>query len=70
MTDLHDQDDTLDVVDRVHHAVVTLPDPISIRMSRQFLTTWRSRIAGENLDSRHEPLPVGLLRDRLDFAGR
>jgi hypothetical protein len=70
MTDLDDQDDTLGVIDRIHDAVVALPDAISIRVSRQFLATGRPRVTGESLDSRHEPLQVGLLRDGLQFFDR
>jgi hypothetical protein len=70
MTDLDDQDDTLGVVDRIHYPVVALSDPISIRMAPQFFATWRSRVSGQGFDSRDEPLPVGLLRDGLEFPGR
>ena len=46
MTDLDDQEDALRIVDRVHHTVIALPDAISIRVSRQFLTTRRARVTG------------------------
>jgi len=34
MTDLDDQDDALGIVNRIHHAVVALPDPVPIGVSR------------------------------------
>jgi hypothetical protein len=69
MADLDDQDDTLGVIDRIHYPVVALPDPISIRMSRELLATRRSRITGKSFDSCHEPLPVRLRRDGLELLG-
>jgi hypothetical protein len=44
MANLDDQDDTFRIVHRICHAVVALPDAISIRMARQFLTARGSRI--------------------------
>lgn len=70
MPDLDDEDDALGIVDRVHYAKIALPGPISARMPRQLLTTWRSRVLGESLDSRDGPLSVGLVSDGLEFPGR
>jgi hypothetical protein len=44
MANLDDQDDTFRVVHRIHNAVVALPDAISIRMARHFLTAHWSRV--------------------------
>jgi hypothetical protein len=51
VTDLDDEHDALGIVERVHHVAITLPDPASIQVSRQFLTTWRARVTGESFDS-------------------
>ena len=67
MAHLDDQDDTFRIVHRIHDAVVALPDAISMRMARQFLTARRSWIPCQSFDSRYEPLPVALWGDGLEF---
>lgn len=70
MANLDDQDDTFRIVHRIHHAVVALPNAISIRVARQFLAARWSRILCQSFDPRYEPLPVALLSDGLEFPGR
>ena len=70
MANSDDQDDTSRIVHRIHDTVVALPQAISIRMACQFLAARWSRILCQGLDSCHEPLPVALLSDGLEFPGR
>ena len=65
--DSDDVDDEKLVLDRVDDAMLALADPVSI-LAGQLLTSRRTRILGEGVDSVYNPLANALLRDCLDLT--
>jgi hypothetical protein len=55
MTDLHDLDDSSLVVDRVHDAIGTLPNPVTHPLTGELLASGGAWSAREALDPGNDP---------------
>jgi hypothetical protein len=65
MADLEDRHRSLDIVDHVDDAVVTLPNSVAIVVSGQLLAPLRARRFGKSLNSDGKALAVKLGGDQL-----
>jgi hypothetical protein len=67
MADPEDRYDAIGIIDRVDHAVVTLPQAKPILVPCQLLTAGRARLAGQRLNANGEPLSIGLPGDAIEL---
>jgi hypothetical protein len=58
MTDLHNCNEAMVVVDRVHYSVVALANAVVI-LARQFLMTWRTGIMCKTANTVSDATKVG-----------
>jgi hypothetical protein len=64
------RDDQLGVADRIDDSIPSDADPIQIAFPGQLFAAERPGIARQRPNTRHDPLPVFPLSDRLDLLRR
>ncbi len=67
MTDLHDHDDKIQVMNLIQDSIVPLSHAVLV-VPREFFAAWRPRVARQRPDLRDNP-PTVPLRDGFDFLG-